>query len=242
MISENIKDVHQKINDAAKKAGRNSADITLCAVSKTKPLSDILECMRCGENVFGENYVQEIVAKCEELEQLNQSENGKDSVDVSGISIHMIGHLQTNKVKYIIDKVDMIHSVDSIKLALEIEKQAVKKNLEMDVLLEVNIADEESKWGFGADEVRAAIEEIKNTCPHVKIRGFMTSAPYTEDPETNRIHFRNLKGLFDELKKENPLLDTLSMGMTGDYQVAVEEGATIVRVGTGIFGARDYSH
>lgn len=155
----------------------------------------------------------------------------------------MIGHLQKNKVKYIIDKVSLIHSVDSVSLAAQIDKEAGKKDKIMDVLLEVNIAGEESKWGFTADETLDAVKEI-SALSHIRIRGLMTSAPYTEDAETNRIHFRNLKRLFDDMKGTDlPGVepDILSMGMTGDYIVAVEEGATMVRVGTGIFGERDYT-
>ena len=156
----------------------------------------------------------------------------------------MIGHLQRNKVKYIADKVKMIHSVDSLELAQQIEKEAAKHDLVMDVLLEVNVAKEESKWGFSAEDVLDAAEKI-GLLPHVRVRGLMTSAPYTENAETNRIYFRELHALYEELQHagfKGVQADTLSMGMTGDYVVAVEEGATMIRVGTGIFGERDYSN
>lgn len=263
MIRDNLKQVHENMEIAASRAGRSVSEITLVAVSKTKPLSDILECVNSGEHVFGENYVQEIVAKTAELAQLRGSlegvggqnapktageqnaplaaESGEYLSGAGEIVFHMIGHLQTNKVKMIIDKVAMIHSVDSEHLALEIEKQAAKRDLMMDVLLEVNVAGEESKWGFTCEEMPQNLALIKKECPHLRIRGFMTSAPYTEDPESNRIHFKKLKKLFDEQRAIDPVIDTLSMGMTGDYMVAIEEGATMIRVGTGIFGKRDYA-
>ena len=186
--------------------------------------------MTAGQKLFGENYVQEIREKYEELGD--------------ACEWHMIGHLQRNKVKYIADKVKMIHSVDSWELAQQIEKEAAKHDLVMDVLLEVNVAKEESKWGFSAEEVLDAAEKI-GLLPHVRVRGLMTSAPYTENAETNRIYFRELHALYEELQHagfKGVQADTLSMGMTGDYVVAVEEGATMIRVGTGIFGERDYSN
>ena len=259
MISENLKEVYQNIIDACKKSNRNAADVTLVAVSKTKPLSMLIECARAGSEVvpafseefagkpyvpvFGENYVQELIEKYDTLKETEPEL-------FANVRFHMIGHLQRNKVKYIIDKVEMIHSVDSMRLADQIESEAAKKDLVMNVLLEVNIAEEESKWGFTAEESSDAVLTIAANHPHLRVRGFMTSAPYTEDPESNRQHFSNLHALFLETKKalsENNALashaetfDTLSMGMTGDYAVAVEEGATMVRVGTGIFGERNY--
>ena len=235
MINENLKHVHKVMEEAAKKAARKVDEVTLVAVSKTKPLEAMLECLSLGETVFGENYVQEIVQKYETL----QEENAQA---LAHMQFHMIGHLQRNKVKYIIDKVQMIHSVDSMRLAEAIEKEAAKKEIVMPVLLEVNVAQEETKWGFSMEEIEAAIREIQEACPHVLVKGLMTSAPYTEDPESNRPYFQQLKQKLDELKKEFEQLDTLSMGMTGDYAVAIEEGATLIRVGTGIFGARDYAN
>ncbi len=228
MIKENLETVRNNIAKACEKAGRDPSEVVLLAVSKTKPLDLIREAMDAGQRAFGENYVQEIMEKYEVLGR---------SVDW-----HMIGHLQRNKVKYIIDKVGLIHSVDSMRLAEQIEKEAEKKDLRVNVLLEVNVADEESKWGFTPDETPDAVRRI-SAFPHVHVCGLMTSAPITEDPESNRGYFRQLRGLFDAIaamRIENTDMRILSMGMTGDYQVAVEEGSTMVRVGTGIFGAREY--
>lgn len=229
-IAANLAEVRKNVADACARTGRNPEEVTICAVSKLKEVRDIRAAMAAGQHLFGENYVQEIRAKYEELG--------------NACEWHMIGHLQRNKVKYIIDKVTMIHSVDTVELAQQIEKEAAKHDVTMDVLLEVNIAQEESKWGFTAEETLAAAKEI-GALPHVTVHGLMTSAPYTENAETNRVHFRNLKKLFDELKDagyDGVHADALSMGMTGDYVVAVEEGATMIRVGTGIFGLRDYSN
>ena len=233
MIRENLIQVHKRIHAACARCGRTPDEITLVSVSKTKPLSMIEECIAAGEHVFGENYVQELVDK--------YAQNRAD-----GIQWHMIGHLQRNKVKYIIDKVAIIHSVDSLRLAAQIESEAAKRELTMNVLLEVNIAEEQSKWGFSASETADAAARIAIECPHVHVRGLMTSAPYTEDPENNRLHFRRLHALFSDIRDHAPkdasgkpvCFDTLSMGMTGDYEVAIEEGATMIRVGTGIFGER----
>ncbi len=228
-IKENIEEVEKKIQAACERSGRDRSDVTLIAVSKTKPVSDIRQAMDCGIKVFGENKVQEIRDKTEEI---------KEPLDW-----HMIGHLQTNKVKYLPGKVCMIHSVDKMSLAEEIEKQAAKHDLVMDVLCEVNMAAEDSKFGLTPEAAPDFVKSIA-AFPHVRVRGLMTIAPYTDDPETNRGYFRDLKKMLDDLKSEKiegTLLDTLSMGMTGDYEVAIEEGATFVRVGTGIFGARDYS-
>ena len=228
-IRENLDCIEENVKRACQRTGRDPREVTICAVSKLKPVEDIRAAMSAGQKLFGENYVQEIQQKYEIL--------GKEA------EWHMIGHLQRNKVKYIIDKVTLIHSVDSLPLAEQIEKEAAKRGKVMDVLLEVNIAGEESKWGFTAEETEEAAKTI-GTLPHVRVRGLMTSAPYTEDAETNRVHFRNLRRLFDQLKNDSfPGVEPeiLSMGMTGDYVVAVEEGSTMVRVGTGIFGARDYS-
>ena len=189
----------------------------------------IRECVEAGQRAFGENYVQEI----------------EDKYAVLGNTVdwHMIGHLQRNKVKYIIDKVSLIHSVDSLRLAEQIQKEAEKHGIIMRVLLEVNVAGEESKWGFTLDETIDAVKAV-GAMPNVRVRGLMTSAPITEDAETNREYFKELRQLYDHIAALNiPNVDmqVLSMGMTGDYVVAVEEGSTMVRVGTGIFGARDYS-
>ena len=188
----------------------------------------IEEAMEAGARVFGENKVQEL---CDKYEQLPKD-----------LHWHLIGHLQRNKVKYIVDKAELIHSVDSLKLAEEISKEALKKNVEVNILIEVNVAEEESKFGVSVEETPDLVEQIAKL-PGIHIQGLMTIAPYTEDPEENRPVFRTLKKLAVDIKKkniDNVCMDVLSMGMTGDYQVAVEEGATLVRVGTGIFGERNY--
>lgn len=229
MIKENLEYVENRISEACKRAGRDRSEVTLIAVSKTKPVSDIREAMACGITVFGENKVQEMRDKHNEITE--------------PLSWHMIGHLQANKVKYLPGVACMIHSVDNKKLADEIEKQASKHDIVMDVLVEVNMAHEDTKFGLSPDEAIDFVKEI-STLPHLNIRGFMTIAPYTEDPESNRVYFRGLRELKDKVNELNipgVKMDTLSMGMTGDYEVAIEEGATFVRVGTGIFGERDYS-
>ena len=229
MIRDNLEEVRKNISEACERTGRNPSEVTLLAVSKTKPVEMIRECMEAGQRAFGENYVQEIEEKYAVL--------GKTA------DWHMIGHLQRNKVKYIIDKVSLIHSVDSLRLAEQIQKEAEKHSINMGVLLEVNVAHEESKWGFTLDETIDAIKAV-STLPNVHVRGLMTSAPITEDAETNREYFRELRQLYDHIaamKIPNVDMQVLSMGMTGDYVVAVEEGSTMVRVGTGIFGARDYT-
>lgn len=228
-IRANLQDVQEKVAQACQKSGRDPKDVLILAVSKTKPVEDMQALMSIGQHAFGENYVQEIQKKYEVL---------GDQVEW-----HMIGHLQRNKVKYIIDKVKLIHSVDTIELAQQIEKEAAKHDLVMNVLLEVNIAKEQSKWGFTAETASEAAKAI-GALPHVRVHGLMTSAPITDNAETNRVHFRNLRELSRQIAAQNypgVTMETLSMGMTADYPVAVEEGATIVRVGTAIFGARDYS-
>lgn len=229
MIRENLAEVRSNIAKACEKVGREPSEVTLLAVSKTKPVDMIREAMAAGQRAFGENYVQEIEEKYAVL---------GDNADW-----HMIGHLQRNKVKYIIGKVSLIHSVDSLRLAEQIQKEAEKHSVTVRVLLEVNVANEESKWGFTPDETVEAVKAVA-AMPNVHVCGLMTSAPITEDAESNRVYFRQLRKLFDDIKAmniENVDMQVLSMGMTGDYTVAVEEGSTLVRVGTGIFGARDYS-
>jgi hypothetical protein len=230
MLKENYQSVEERIQQACDKAGRNRDEVTLIAVSKTKPLSDIEELIRDTDAVnFGENKVQEIVDKYENVS--------------TAVNWHMIGHLQTNKVKYIVDKVCMIHSVDSVNLARVIEKEAAKRNVTVDILIEVNVAGEESKFGVSVEETEPLIREIKDF-PHLRIKGLMTIAPFVDNPEDNRVHFRKLKDLLLDINSENidnVNMSVLSMGMTNDYQVAIEEGATMVRVGTGIFGARNYN-
>lgn len=229
-VSENLDLINKKIHSACKRSQRLEKDVTLIAVSKTKPAELILEALSHGQNIFGENRVQELKNKAEAI-------GNKD------IHWHMIGHLQLNKVKYLPGLVDMIHSVESEKLAYEIEKQAAKHDLIMDVLCEVNVAAEDSKYGLKASDVPEFIK-LLSKLPHINVRGLMTVAPYTEDPETNRPYFRELKKLLTDINRQNIpgiRLDTLSMGMTGDYEIAIEEGATMVRIGTGIFGERDYA-
>ncbi len=209
-------------------AGRDPKEVTLIAVSKTKPVSMLKEAYDAGARCFGENKVQEIMDKHPQLPE--------------DIQWHMIGHLQRNKVKYIVDKVSMIHSVDSLRLAQTIEQEAAKHNVCVPVLLEVNVAQEESKFGLKMDEVLPLIETIADF-PHIKVQGLMTIAPYVENAEDNRDFFRQLKKLSVDIEAKNinnVSMSVLSMGMTGDYQVAVQEGATMVRVGTGIFGERNY--
>jgi len=229
MISENLKDVHNRIDAAELRANRNAGSAKLIAVTKTKPVSDLMEAYQAGERDFGENKVQEMLEKQEQLP--------KD------IRWHLIGHLQTNKVKYVVGNVFLIHSVDSLRLAEEISKVAVKKNLTADILVEVNAANEESKFGTALEETLSLVENIAKL-PNISIKGLMTIAPFTEDAESNRKYFRALKELSVDITRknvDNVSMDILSMGMTGDYEVAVEEGASYVRVGTGIFGMRRLS-
>lgn len=227
-IKENIQAVKETIARACEKSGRKAEDVTLIAVSKTKPVEMLMEAYACGCRDFGENKVQELLDKYEVMP--------KD------IRWHMIGHLQRNKVKYIVDKVWMIHSVDSLRLAEEISKEATKKNICVNILIEVNVANEETKFGITCEEVRQLVQDVAKL-PNICIKGLMTIAPFVQDAEENRIYFSKLKKLAVDIMEENIdniTMENLSMGMTGDYEVAVSEGATCVRVGTGIFGARQY--
>lgn len=229
MIKGNLKQVEEKIENACMRAERNREDVTLIAVSKTKPIPMLQEAYEYGCRHFGENKVQELVDKYEVMP--------KD------IKWHMIGHLQRNKVKYIVDKVYLIHSVDSLRLAEEISKEAMKKQVTVNILVEVNVAGEDSKFGTTTQEALELVQAI-SALPGISIKGLMTIAPYVENGEENRQYFVKLRQLsVDIMRKniDNVSMDVLSMGMTGDYQVAVEEGATYVRVGTGIFGERDYT-
>lgn len=228
-IKKNYAQVLQNIENACERAGRKKEDVTLIAVSKTKPVEMLQEVYDAGCRDFGENKVQEIMDKYDKLP--------------SDIRWHMIGHLQTNKVKYIVDKVYMIHSVDSMKLAKEISKEALKKNVSVKILLEVNVAKEDSKFGMMSEEVKNFYNEVVDL-PGLEVCGLMTIAPYVENAEENRQYFVKLKQLVVDMtaeKTDNKSVGELSMGMTGDYEVAVEEGATYVRVGTGIFGERNYA-
>ncbi|SDM75238.1 YggS family pyridoxal phosphate-dependent enzyme [Lachnospira pectinoschiza] len=229
MVVENYKEVLENVKKAAFKAGRDPKDITVLAVSKTKPNEMIEELYNEGVREFGENYVQELATKMETLP--------KD------IHWHMIGHLQRNKIKYIIENVTMIHSVDSLRLAKAISDEAVKKGVNMDILLEVNVALEENKFGFKVEEVEEAVKEIAKL-PNICVKGLMTSAPYVSDAEENRQYFKRLNKLLVDINDkniDNVSMSVLSMGMTNDYLVAIEEGATHVRVGTAIFGERNYN-
>lgn len=229
MIVENIEHVRENIDKACKKVGRSVDEVTLIAVSKTKPYTDIEEALKSGTLDYGENKVQEM---CEKYEILPKN-----------IRWHMIGHLQRNKVKYLVGKTELIHSVDSIRLAEQIEKEYAKKGETANILIEVNMAQEESKFGITSQETEELIRKI-STFEHIRIKGLMTIAPYTDNPETNRVYFRQMKKLSVDIRDkniDNVSMDVLSMGMTGDYQVAIEEGSTMVRVGTGIFGERNYN-
>ena len=229
MIKENLAQIENNIIAACEKVGRNRKEVTLIAVSKTKPVSMLEEAYETGIRDFGENKVQEM---CDKFDCLPKD-----------IRWHMIGHLQTNKVKYLMDKAYLIHSVDSLKLAQEIEKQAAKHNRIVDILIEVNIAQEESKFGLAIQDVLVLVKEIAKLS-HLRIKGLMTIAPYVENPEDNRLYFRQIKQLSVDIASQNidnVSMDILSMGMSGDYQVAIEEGATMVRVGTKIYGERNYA-
>lgn len=229
MLKENLKEVQENILKACEKSGRNPEDVTLIAVSKTMPVPMLQEIYDENIRDFGENKVQELVEKYDELPQ--------------DIKWHMIGHLQRNKVKYIVDKVCLIHSVDSYRLAEEINIQAKKKNITVPILVEVNIAEESSKFGIHAEDAIALVEQIAQL-ENVRIKGLMTIAPFVENPEDNRQYFRNIRQLSVDIAAkniDNVSMNVLSMGMTGDYMVAIEEGATMVRVGTGIFGERNYN-
>ena len=228
-VVENIQNVRAKIAAAAEKSGRTAEDVLLLAVSKTKPVELIGEAVQAGCLSLGENKVQEIMDKFDA---------------VKPVKWHMIGHLQTNKVKYIIDKVSMIHSVDSYKLAAEIDKRAGAKGITMDILLQVNSAQEESKFGITTAETEELIHEILENCENIRLRGLMCVAPFAEDPEDIKVYFDEVKKQYDQFARiEHPHLDFkyLSMGMSHDFKVAIEAGSNLVRVGSAIFGARDYS-
>lgn len=228
MIEENLKQVEENILAACKRAGRERSEVTLIAVGKTKPIDMLNEAFQCGCREFGENKVQEMTEKQEMMSD--------------EIHWHMIGHLQRNKVKYLAPYVSLIHSVDTYRLAEEISIHAQKNHRVIPVLIEINIAQEESKFGIAAEDTIELIRQIAEL-KGVKVKGLMTIAPYVKDPEENRQYFRQIKQLsvdIDSKNIDNVDMTILSMGMTGDYTVAIEEGATMVRVGTGIFGERNY--
>jgi pyridoxal phosphate enzyme (YggS family) len=243
MMKDNIDLIEQKIQAACERSGRNRSEITLIAVSKTKPLSMIREAYELGMRHFGENKVQELAQKYDTLKE-----------EYNDLSWHQIGHLQRNKVKYLVDKDVLIHSVDSLRLAEQIEEEAAKKDIVLDVLIEVNIASEDSKFGTSTDDTLPLALEISKL-PHVRLRGLMTVAPNNINPEKNRTYFKKMRELYVDIKSKNidnkgkenkgnnpqNCFDILSMGMTGDFEVAIEEGATMIRIGTGIFGERFYN-
>lgn len=230
MLKENLIQVEEKINAACQRSGRSRNEVTLIAVSKTKPIPMLAEIYEEGVRDFGENKVQEILEKHDVLP--------------NDIKWHMIGHLQRNKVKAVIDKVSLIHSVDSFRLAEEINIQAKKINITVPILVQVNIAGEDTKFGITKEDAIALVEQIAEL-DNLRIQGLMTIAPLVNDPEDNRQYFRGIRQLSVDIRNkniDNVCMDILSMGMTGDYEVAIEEGATMVRVGTGIFGARNYNN
>ncbi len=229
-FKKNLEIIEENICKACEKAGRERSEVTLIAVSKTKPLEDLQAVYDLNIRDFGENKVQELTGKIEAMPD--------------DIRWHMIGHLQRNKVKYIVDKVELIHSVDSLRLAEEISKQAIKKNVNVNILVEINIGDEESKFGISADEVKVLVRDIAKL-DNIKVQGLMCVAPYVVDSEENRAFFHKIKDLSVDIMKENidnVSMNVLSMGMSNDYQVAIEEGATMVRIGSNLFGKRDYSN
>ena len=228
-IRGNLGIINEQIKLCAEKCGRKAEDVLLCAVSKTRTPEEINIAIDAGVTDIGENKVQEIMDKFDA---------------VKPVKWHMIGHLQTNKVKYIIDKVSMIHSVDSYKLAAEINKRAAQHGITMDILIQVNSAEEESKFGITTGETEALIKEILDTCENIRIKGLMCIAPYADDPEDIKVYFEDVKKQYDEFGKiEHPMLDFkyLSMGMSHDFPVAIEAGSNLVRVGSAIFGERNYN-
>jgi pyridoxal phosphate enzyme (YggS family) len=260
MIKENIMDIEKRIQAACDRAGRKRSEVTLIAVSKTKPISMIKEAYDFGMRHFGENKVQELVQKYNELNEIFPET----------IYWHQIGHLQRNKVKQVINKALLIHSVDSYRLALQIEEEAAKKGIIINILIEVNIANEDTKYGIAKEDVKPFLLEVLKL-HHIRVKGLMTIAPNTKDPEKNREYFKKLRELYVDIKTKNidnegkgqiqnpsskvdikmkdfyednlaDYFNILSMGMTGDFEVAIEEGATMVRVGTGIFGERNYNY
>ena len=231
-IRQNLVEVEEKITNAVEKAGRKRSEVKLIAVSKNNTVDVLESAYRCGVRVFGENRVQELVEKMDYFE----------AKGIKDIEWHLIGHLQTNKVKYVIGRIAMIHSVESEKLAAAIDSESAKKGVVTDILIEVNIGDEESKFGLVPEQVPDFVEKIASL-KNIRVKGLMCVAPYTDDPEDNRKYFLKMKKLsvdIIEKNNDNSSVCELSMGMTGDYTVAIEEGATFVRVGTGIFGKRFY--
>ena len=227
-IRNNIQAVRERMEAAAARCGRKASDITLIAVSKLHSAEEVDAAADAGITDVGENKVQEIISKQPQVR--------------SALTWHLIGHLQTNKVKSVIDKVSVIHSVDSFHLAQEIDRRAQQAGLVKDILLQVNAAHEETKFGLSAEETLPLAESIAEKLKNVRIRGLMQIAPYAEDPEDVRKYFRQVRELFEKLRDGGfAEADMLSMGMSHDFETAIEEGATHIRVGTAIFGERDYS-
>lgn len=227
-IVENLNSLKTQIANACEACGRKADDIILVAVSKTFPDSDVLEAFNAGQFNFGENKVQEMIKKQDVLSQHE-------------IKWHLIGHLQTNKVKYIADFVHLIHSVDSFKLALEIDKQAEKVKRRIDILVQVNTSDEMQKSGVEVDETKKLCNEIKQL-ENINLCGLMTIGKFTEETDIIRDNFRTLKNLYDEIKPDFSNFNYLSMGMTSDFEIAIEEGANMLRIGSAVFGYRNYNN
>ncbi|MBR0400560.1 MAG: YggS family pyridoxal phosphate-dependent enzyme [Mogibacterium sp.] len=229
-IAERYRQIAARKDAAALRSGRSPEEITLMAVTKTHTAEEINQAIDAGATDIGENRVQELLEKYD---------------SVKPVRWHLIGHLQTNKVKNIIDKVVMIHSVDSMRLAKEIDKRAAAAGIVMDVLIEINSAMEDTKSGIAAEDLKDLVTEITGECANVRVRGIMCIPPMAAEPEEARPYFREAAKLFEEMKnwqlpQQRFCPDTLSMGMSGDFEVAVEEGSTIVRVGSSIFGPRNY--
>ena len=239
-IVKNIESIRGRISAAAGRSGRKAEDILLVAVSKTRSPEEILVALKAGAAHLGENKAQEMESKFGAVEEL-----AREAEISTKVKWHMIGHLQRNKVKYIIKKADLIHSVDSLRLAEEIENRSALAGMTTDILVQVNIAGEESKSGVAPDEAAGLVNSILIGCAHIRVCGLMTVAPAAEDPEEVRGDFRRMKDIYDKIQREGPHerkdFKWLSMGMTGDFEVAIEEGANLVRVGTGIFGERNYN-
>ncbi len=230
LIKENIEVIRKRIEKAAIKAGRNPSDIKLIAVTKNVEPQNIIEAIEAGVVDFGENRVQELLNKANIIEEKSDK----------NIKWHMIGHLQTNKVKYIVDKITMIHSLDSLKLAQEIDLKAQKLGKTIDVLIQVNIAEEVTKFGLKKYEVLDFVQMV-GSLKNIKVKGLMTIAPFAENPEQVRFVFSGLRKIFIDICRKNINnidMKYLSMGMSNDFEIAIEEGANIVRIGTAIFGKR----
>ncbi|MGI6752270.1 MAG: YggS family pyridoxal phosphate-dependent enzyme [Anaerovoracaceae bacterium] len=229
IIGEKYRKAEESKEKAAEAVGRKADDVLIIAVSKTKTADEINQAIDAGVTDIGENKVQEIVDKFDK---------------VKPVRWHMIGHLQTNKVKYIIDKVDLIHSVDSLRLAMEINRRAEQHNKVMEILIQINAAQEESKFGVSVEDVDGLLNDILDNCPNIRVCGFMCIAPYEEDPNDVAVYFHKVKYLYEKYKKTiHPGADFkyLSMGMSHDYKVAIAEGSNMIRIGTAIFGERNYN-